>query len=279
MGLLRRKRQDSASFDEVFDGLELPSFPHVPSNALELLGDPDVDLREVADIIVADPGVTATILRRVNSVAFGARRSVDSVHQAVGLLSISEMEGMLISAGVRGVLPASSGNGHDPRRFWSAAARRAAIAGVMAARVLPSQRSQVFTAALLQDMAIPFLAAERQGYGQLIESWRDGRADLPTLEYDSFGSDHATLAAQMCAKWDFPPSLSEAIAAHHDHHFEVERPAIVQLVALLRDTDDLEDRDQLVDAAVETLQMPASAVRQLVQDGEQQASTLLSTLM
>ncbi len=279
MGLLRRRKEAAASFDEVFDGLELPSFPHVPSSALERLSDPDVDLREVAEIIVADPGVSASILRRVNSAAFGSRRSVDSVHQAVGLLSVSEIEGMLISAGVRSVLPASTGNGHDPRQFWTAAARRAAIAGVMAAKVLPSQRSQVFTAALLQDMAIPFLAAERQDYGQLIESWRDGKADLPTLEFDSFGSDHAALAAQMCAKWEFPASLSAAIAAHHDSHREVERPAIVQLVALLRDTEDREDREAMIVAATETLHLPADAVEQLVAAGEEQAAVLLSTLM
>lgn len=278
MALLRRKKSEAVSFETALEGAELPSFPHVASGALEQLSNPDVDLKEVADLIVTDPGISASILRRVNSVGFGSRRSVDSVHQSVGLLGVSELEGLLISAGVRQALPERAVNGHDPRRFWAAAARRASIAGTMAARVLPSQRSQVFTAALLQDMAVPVLAAARADYAEIIDAWRQGHADLATLEFDRFGSDHATVASQMCQNWDFPTALSDAIGAHHDPHDEVERPAIVQLVSLIRDTDDPADVEALAETAAVSLHLEADVVAELIEQGEANAADLLATL-
>ena len=108
MGLLRRNATKAAPLDEVLKGAELPTFPVVITQALERLGDREAELREIGDILVADPGVSSQLLRIVNSASFGTRRAIESVHQATSLLGVAQLESILIAAGVRNALPQTS---------------------------------------------------------------------------------------------------------------------------------------------------------------------------
>ena len=83
MGFRRKTEDRMASVHAVLDGYELPSFPHVVSDALGKLGDPDVGLGDVANVLELDPGVSVKILSLVNSAAMGMRNPVDSLHKAV----------------------------------------------------------------------------------------------------------------------------------------------------------------------------------------------------
>ena len=280
MALLRRwAREETLPLKDVLRGADLPTFPRVATAALERLGQPEVELREVGDILIADPGLSARLLRMVNSAAVGTRRHIESVHQAVTLLGASQLESTLIAAGVQEALPNQPVNGHDPRQFWHAAAKRATIASAFAQRVVPSMKSETFTAALLQDMAVPLLASARSDYGELLQDWRDGKNELVVLEDDAFGSDHATIAAQMCEEWGFPPSLRTAIESHHDGPGTSENGTpFVQLVAILRDTDDEADRDRLVELAAASLELHPDDTVELICEAETAAADLTALL-
>lgn len=279
MGLLRRRaRNEAPALSEVLMGAELPTFPRVATAALERLGQPDVDLTEIGDLLVADPGVSARLLRIVNSAAVGARRQIESVHQAVTLLGVSQLESLLISAGVQEALPSSPGAGHDPREFWQTSARRAAIAAAFAGRIVPASKSETFTAALLQDMALPLLAAHRPDYGELVQAWREGAGDLTTIESDSFGSDHATIAGQMCEAWEFPDSLRAAIESHHDDPADGEGIPFVQIVSVLRDSTSDEDREELCQLATQAFDLHADDTAELIAKAETQAADLAALL-
>lgn len=282
MALLRRASRgadQAADLAEVLRGASLPSFPQIATTALELLGDPDCDMREVGDVIVTDPGLSSGLLRIVNSAAFGGRRQVHSVHQAVAMIGVSHLESHLITMGVKRALP-TAGAGHDPRQFWTAAARRAAIASTFAERLVPSKRSETFTAALLQDMAMPVLADAREDYGRVLNEWRNGDVDLVALENATFGSDHATVASQMCDAWDFPDPLRDAIATHHDELAADDRPApFVQLVSLLGDTVDDGDTERLVESSVAHLGLSADVTLELVAAGEGKARQVAAQLL
>ncbi len=279
MGLLRRRERDQAPpLDEVLHGAQLPTFPQVATTALERLGDPEVDMREVGDLLVADPAVSAQLLSMVNSAASGVRRTVESVHQAASLLGTAQLESTLIAVGVRQALPETTITGHDSRAFWMAAARRATIASAFAERVVPSTRSETFTAALLQDMAVPLLAAARPDYDRVIDDWRSGKADLPSLEEDAFGSDHALVAGQMCEAWKFPANLRTAIESHHHDPGDSSGIPFVQLVSVLRDVEDDDDRLRLIELAHSTLGLAPEDTEVLIVEAEGDAAAIAALL-
>ncbi len=265
----RKKVDPREKLSEILQGFELPTFPAIHLEALRLARDIDSDTAELADALSADPGLTGQVLSTVNASAFGLRSRVRSGHHAVSLLGRSQIESLVVALASRACLPSAAMPGFEPKRFWSIAARRAAVARGLNERIDPSQRSEVFSASLLQDMAIPLLC-QRHGerYGELVERSLSDDCDLLPLEQEAFGWDHAQVAAMMCSIWGFPETIGEAIAAHHGCDDPETRPlAAVSLVAELCETRLEESSERLIGRAIHELGQPEDQVRQWVEEG------------
>ncbi|ANM30085.1 hypothetical protein ABI59_11640 [Acidobacteria bacterium Mor1] len=265
----RKKVDPKEKLGEILEGFELPTFPAIHLEALRLARDVDSDTAELADALSADPGLTGQVLSTVNASAFGLRSRVRSVHHAVSLLGRSQIESLVVALASRACLPADAMPGFDPKSFWSIAARRAAVARGLNERIDPSQRSEVFSASLLQDMAIPLLCRSYgERYGGLVERSQSEDCDLIPLEQEAFGWDHAQVAAMMCSIWGFPEAIGEAIAVHHGSEDSEAQPLVaVSLVAELCETRLEESSERLIGRATEELGQPAEQVRQWVEDG------------
>ena len=74
----------------------IPSLPQVVTRFLEVIRDPAFDFDEVADVLSADPGMTADMLRLVNSPLFGVTRTVSSLHQALALLGLRRVRSLVL---------------------------------------------------------------------------------------------------------------------------------------------------------------------------------------
>ena len=147
---------------EVLGERELPTFPAVVTRALQSLRNLDAPLAEAGDSIEADPGLSVRVLRTVNSAALSMRHEIRSIHHALSLLGRNQVESILIGAAVRDAIPNKAARGFEAKRFWGTSAVRAVVAGHLAELIDPSRRSECFTASLLQDLAVPLLAQERE---------------------------------------------------------------------------------------------------------------------
>jgi HD-like signal output (HDOD) protein len=268
LNIFKKKQIDpKEQMKAVLGEYQLQSFPVIVMNALEKVRDADASNPEISDLVATDPGLSVRLLTTVNSAAYALRHKVSNVDHAVSLMGRGELESVLISMAVHEVMPADNIPGFDAHRFWGAAARRAALARGLADLIDPSSRSESFTAALLQDMAIPILAQQRaEDYGPVLERWHANGADLATLEREAFGWDHATVAMWMCDDWGFPDRIAEAIGAHHgtDDNELVALPA-VSLVSVLREQDDATSGvEQLIENACENYNLPEEQVIELV---------------
>jgi len=192
--------------ENVLDGFELPTFPHVIADALGRLGDPDVAMSEVAAVLELDPGMSVKLLKLTNSAGFGMRNPVDSLHKAVTMLGRNQVESILIGSAARASVPTPRSPIFNTARFWRTAASRAIVATSISAIVEPTRRSETFTAALLQDMAMPVLVDHIDGYDLLLKQWHGGEiADLAIAEQDQFGWDHASVSGRRWAKCGSSP--------------------------------------------------------------------------
>lgn len=194
------------------------------------------------------PAVTLRVLATVNSAAFAPRQRIDDLSQAVAMLGTSNLESLVLAIAVNGALPSTPCQGFLPRRFWLAAARRAATAQALAQVLHPATRSACFTAALLQDMAVPFLANSRPDvYGAVLEQWHEGTAPLWELEQSAMGTDHSEVATWLCAEWHLPDMLSLALGGHHQPPGSVEAcPPALSLVASIREVEGSSGIDELI---------------------------------
>jgi len=250
----------------VLGDYELPSFPVIVMNALEKVRETETSNSEISELVATDPGLSVRLLTTVNSAAYALKHKVNNIDHAVSLMGRGELESILISMAVHEVMPVENTPVFNAQRFWGAAAHRAALARELADLIDPSSRSESFTAALLQDMAIPILALQRaDDYGPVLERWYANGIDLATLERETFGWDHATVAMWMCDNWGFPDRIAEAIGAHHGTRDDelVPLPA-VSLVSFLREQEEAAGVEQLVEDAFENYNLPRDQVLDLV---------------
>lgn len=236
--MLRRRKATAdglARIEAELEGYELPTFSQHVTAALQELGDPDVDLRKVAAILSNDPGMSVYFLRLANSASFGLRSGADTLDRAIAMLGRNQVESILIGRGVSDSIQSSSPL-IDQRRFWATAATRAVVAAHVSDRIDPGRRSEHFTAALLQDMALPVLVDIIGGYDKLLVAWYEGSVrDLAEAELEEYGWDHASAGAMMCRTWGFPENLVEAVRSHHEHG---QPPSPGQLVGAWHEVDD-----------------------------------------
>jgi len=249
----------------VLGDYELPSFPIIVMSAMEKVRDADSSNSEISELVASDPGLSVRLLTTVNSAAYALKHKVNNIDHAVSLMGRGELESILISVAVHEVMPKENIPVFDAQRFWGAAARRAALARRLADQIDPSSRSESYTAALLQDMAIPILAQQRaDDYGPVLEHWYANGFDLVTLERETFDWDHATVAMWMCDDWGFPDRIAEAIGAHHGTNDDLVALPAVSLVGVLREQGESTGVEQLIESAYENYGLSRDLVVELV---------------
>jgi len=275
LGILRKRKRDRA-FKALAEA-DIPSLPVVAFKVLEKIRDPDASARDIASLIELDIGISTRLLRTANSAAFGLRNPARDPAQALSMLGARRVEQLVLALAVGDALPAKETRGFRATRFWSAAARRAAVARALAQVLCPAEAPSTFTAALLQDMAVPLLAHSGPPvYGDLLADWQHGDSHgLDELEQAEFGWDHADVGAFVGERWKFPDCLVGGIG---DHHGEPNEPpdaaTAARLVAPLREEPCANATEVLGETVRSRYGLPADRVVQAIEEGTEQAGEL-----
>jgi putative nucleotidyltransferase with HDIG domain len=209
------KQGNSVDIRKVLDVIQqLPSLPSLVIEILENFNNEKLDAHTLANKIVRDQGIVARVLRVANSPFFGLSGRVGSIFEAVSVLGVNNLRGLVTAAAVIGAFPIQ-GKDFDWEAFWRHGIATAACAKALAKHSGLSQET-AFTAGLLHDvgklvMGIYFpkaLVHAHQFYqGSSIETLQAERATL--------GLDHAALGGEVAKRWHFPPAIREAVELHH----------------------------------------------------------------
>lgn len=238
MGLFTRKSDPKAQLTDMLEGYELPSFSKVVMEVLQLLRDPDSDMPRIAREVNRDPSLVLAVFKMVNSAAFGLRRRVDDIHQAVTLLGRARLESIVLMQAVRDAQPPVSVSWFDQKQFWQTSAKRATLARHLANRLHPVTATHAFTAGMLQDMGIPVLAATlTQKYSKVASVLARDGASIIEVENDLLKFDHQLVGELMAQEWNLPDNLITLISGHHD---VTKVDPAVGLVSLIR-TENIEE--------------------------------------
>ena len=274
----RSQKDPKEELKALLGDYEPQSFPETVMNVLGILRDPHSETKDITDQIQMDPGMNIKILRLVNSVAFGLTTKVSNLHHAVTILGRSRLESMLLTYAVATAIP-SSLDCMDISRFWLTSARRACLARHVALHLHAATQADSFTAALLQDLAIPLISEEKKLiYKDLLIKWHtDTGEDLDVMERELFGYDHPAIGALVAEEWGLPNYLIHAIAGHHNLSEQSSAEPAVRLVSLIRYFDEDDGMDRLLKAAEKeyniSRKMMAEMISRAFAEAEQVADT------
>jgi len=196
-------------------GAQLPALPQSAIRLLELSQDRSNGSAEFAQPIEADPGLTGQVLRFVNSSYFGFSREISSVKLAITLVGVRTIKNFALWSAVFSLMPNPKCGPFDLRSLWQDSLRRALLARSLAKLFGLKETEETFSAALLQDMAVPLLAKDvPQLYVKMLAARDGGKYRLSYLEQKVFGWTHADAGAMMARQWNLPEEFARLIESH-----------------------------------------------------------------
>lgn len=246
----RSKKNPKKELTALLGTYELQRFPTVVMDVLSMLRDPHTKTSDIADTIQMDMGMSIKVLRLINSAAFGLTNNVSNLHHAVTILGRSQLESMLLTYAVASSIPPSL-DCMEISRFWLASARRACLAKHVAQHLHAATQADSFTAAFLQDLAVPLISTRNGStYTSLLNEWHaDQEADIVDMERTCFDYDHTSIGALVAEEWGLSNYLINAIAGHHDLSEQSSAEPAVRLVSLVRYFDDENSMERLLTTA------------------------------
>ena len=210
-------QRPSIDLRKLLAGAQLPALPQSAIRLLELSQDEENGPAEFAVPIETDPGLAGQVLRFVNSSYFGFSREISSIKLAITLVGVRTIKNFALWSAVFSLMPNPKCGPFDLKSLWQDSLRRALFARSVAKMLGMKEAEEPFSAALLQDMAVPLLAREApQVYVKLLETRGAKGIRLSQLERHVFGWTHAEAGGVLCRQWNLPDGFAELVESHLD---------------------------------------------------------------
>jgi putative nucleotidyltransferase with HDIG domain len=236
---------------------DVPALPQVVHHVLSLFGKAETSTLQIAKVISLDPGLTARVLRMVNSSAYGFQRQITSIQHAIALLGFSSVQGLVLSASIcnlfKAFTPVQQGQGTPkkqtaPRKnqqpslnvpdFWQHSLLVALLAKKIAHLYRIPNEEEVFSAAILHDIGYLIL----HHYAPELDITLARNLKQANLPYDTLetlgvesrllGFNHCELGQELAVKWKLPQLMAEVMTFHHAPQLASDGNSAVYCVAL-----------------------------------------------
>jgi putative nucleotidyltransferase with HDIG domain len=210
--------KDMSSINSIIKKIErLTPIPQVASKVMSIAEDPKSSMSDLSKIIVYDTAVTANLLKVVNSAYFGLPEKVDSVHQAIVYLGMSQVVDLvLLSASGKNLQTAQEGYDLKAGELWKYSVSSALIAREIAEKKGVKDTHLIFTAALLKDIGKVILNQYvKDSFEKINALVTKQNFTFREAEKEVIGIDHAELGGMVAENWKFSPKMVEIIRHHH----------------------------------------------------------------
>ncbi len=188
----------------------LATVPTVAKRLLELVADQKVSLTEISSFVSSDPVLTTKILKMVNSPVYGFPGRISVVNQAVLLLGLNVVRGLLFGVTVFELMEKAM-----------MGLREHSLGCAIVARLIARKKGlkdpeEASIYGLLHDIGKVVLVLHYpEQYEKLLAQAEKEGTTVYELESDYFSTTHATVGAWIAQEWNFPGALVDVIQYHH----------------------------------------------------------------
>lgn len=220
------------SVDSIIKNIAIPPCPELLLSLQKEMSKVDFSFEKISNIIQKDPGITAAVLKTVNSPFYGLSQKIGTVQQAVSFIGSAQIINLVSGFLLRNSFAKSS---IPLTRFWDVSNKRSFCMYQLAKhlRNVPVDQAQCF--GLFCDIGIPLLIqSKKQVYFDILrEANLDIHAKFTEVEQKHLGTDHAILGSIMSRSWGVSPNICTAIVYHHDYSVFEEAGFNPQVLAML----------------------------------------------
>ncbi|MHC4872661.1 MAG: HDOD domain-containing protein [Planctomycetota bacterium] len=196
---------------------EIEKIPGRAGEALSALQDPESDIKELSRIIEYDAGLTATILKMVNSAAFGTQDRISSIKDAIVRMGRKEVFIIAVSSLAKNVSNKPvSGYDLQSGELWC----HLTFVGVCS-EVLPGvlgipAPNSLLAAGLMHDIGKVVLGDFLEiDATEIFKLSSEEKLSFEEAEEEMLGFNHAEIGAMLLEKWNVPDDIVRAVRYHH----------------------------------------------------------------
>lgn len=213
---------------------EIQPFPKVARRVMEMLSDPEVEVKDLAEVIQYDQAITANVIKICNAPYFGLPRKVSSLQEALVLLGHDTLRDIIITSSSARFYQGAVGEGYELAQgdLWRHSVAVGILAKQLVAKIKEVDSGTAFTAGLLHDIGKCFLSTfVAEDFAKIMDKVARERCPFIEAEKELLGINHAELGGVILKRWDFPDDVQQAVRDHHDPEALNKEP-LTALVAL-----------------------------------------------
>ena len=201
--------------DRIVKEIGIPPCPAILTRLLRETRVEEPDFRRVGRLLGGDVALASAVLKVTNSSFYGMSTKAASVQQALTMLGLVTVTHLVTGLLLRQAFPGATGPGME--RYWKMSMATSLISALLSRETARGDNGIVCTYGLFRDCGVPVMLQRVPNYADIF----DGSALIPgepvlEVENKRYGTDHASVGAQLARSWQLPEYLCFAILHHHD---------------------------------------------------------------
>ena len=199
-------------------GYFIPPKPDILCEIQRIQHSAEPDIMQLADLIAQDVGLSAVVLKTINSPIYGLVRKITDIKQSVMILGINFISNLSTFHLLQQSIPENITISLE--KFWESSLQTAVLTGMYIKhldlkRDLPAE--DAYTAGLFLNCGIPVMALKYDNYHEILAAADTGFGRLFTdVEDSEFNTNHAVVGYYVTKSWDLPDIICSTIQNHHD---------------------------------------------------------------
>ncbi len=196
--------------------IKLPEIPSIIYKLNDTIADPFSSADDIAQVVSQSPGLSALLLRIVNSAFYGFPSRIDSVTRAVTIIGSKEVSTLAVGITTMEIFKDIPKAVFDMQAFTHHSLACGVLARILGAGGNIRNTEQMFVSGLLHDIGrmVIFKYFPQQA-GLMLSGASHGKVSLYNMEKTVMGFRHTDIAADLFKKWKFPVTLSQNVVFHH----------------------------------------------------------------
>ena len=191
---------------------ELPPLPDVAAQAIVAVDRATTTMGQLESLLGRDPGLATQVLRVANSPVFARARAVTNLSEAVRLLGLKALKGIIIAVALRGLGRKAT---VCEQMLWANSSCTAICSRLIAAEVNRKLTEEAFIYGLLHDLGkLALLRRHPEQYEGIWQHTREGLT-FHDVESQQLEFTHPLVGALMAERWNFSPETCQVILRHH----------------------------------------------------------------
>jgi putative nucleotidyltransferase with HDIG domain len=205
------------SIDLLFENeTKIPSLPDIFYQFKKAVDDPNKSFDYIANIVSHDTGLTARLLKIVNSAFYGFPSQVETISHATSIIGIERLNDLILSTVVMGCFKDIPPEAINMESFWKHSVACALASKALAIEMELPNSEKVFVSGLLHDIGRLIISCKAPKESLKIFSlMKDQKFELHLAEQEVLGFNHCEIGARLLKEWGLPNIHQEITAYHH----------------------------------------------------------------